>query len=252
MNPQNNNLGNILLADDEQTFLSATAQLLRNEGFKCDCSENAEQALEKLSQQVYDVLITDIKMPGNINLELVKKVTSGHPTVRIILVTGYPSQKTAIEAIRLPVTAYLIKPLDFAELRQKTMLSAQTSMLCKAVSRTKNNLTKWTYDLENIEMSLGHDKYNTFDTALNSFLSITIAELDETFDSIQTITGLLGNIEPQTKICNVMKCPRLSDLTDGLQKAIDSIKKSREAYKSKQLAQIRVKLEKLLENILKV
>jgi len=252
MNPKTDNvLGNILLADDEQTFLEATAQLLRNEGFDCDIAENAEQTLKKLSQKNYDLLITDIKMPGNLNLELVKKAVSEHPAMSIILITGYPSQQTAIAAVTLPVTAYILKPLDFPELLQKTKSAVKASMLYKTVNRTKNNLMKWVEELENIELTLQQNRYDAFDTALKSFLSITTAKIDETFENIRLVTFLLDDIKPHTQVCKIMYCPKLSDLTDGIQQAVNSIKKSREIYKSKQLAEIRTKLEKLLENIQK-
>ena len=124
MNRQNeNSLGRILIADDEKTFLAAMAQLLCNEGFECDCAEDATEVLEKLSKKTYDLLIADIKMPGNSNLELIRQLSQTAPAVSIILVTGYPSQQTAIEAVQLPVAAYLVKPVDFPQLLQKNNIS---------------------------------------------------------------------------------------------------------------------------------
>ncbi|MFA5292680.1 MAG: response regulator [Phycisphaerae bacterium] len=252
MNQQTDNiLGNILLADDEQTFLEATAQLLRNEGFDCDIAENTEQTLKKLSQKNYDLLIADIKMPGNLNLELVQKASSSHPAMSIILITGYPSQQTAIAAVTLPVTAYILKPLDLPELLQKTKSAVKVSMLYKTVNNTKNNIMKWVEELENIELTLQQNRYDAFDAALKSFLSITTAKIDEVFENIRLVTFLLDDIKPNAQVCKIMNCSKLSDLTDGIEQAVNSIKKSREMYKSKQLAEIRTKLEKLLENIQK-
>lgn len=253
MNQKLNSIsGNILLADDEQSFLSATAQLLRNEGFLCDCAENSQQALKKLSKKHYELLIADIKMPGNLNLELVKKVAADTPATSVILITGYPSQQTAITAVQLPIAAYMLKPVDFPELLQKVKSAVKSSRLHKTVIRTKNNLIKWVGELENIELSLRHSKRDAFDGALKSFLDITTAKIDETFENIRLVTGLLDDLKPNTQICNIMHCPRLADLTDGIQEAIISIEKSREVYKSKQLAEIRVKLEKMLDNTQKL
>ncbi len=252
MNQKLDNIsGSILLADDEQTFLAATSELLRNEGFLCDCAENSQQALEKLSKTSYDLLIADIKMPGNSNLELIQKVASENPAISVILITGYPSQQTAIAAVRLPVVAYILKPLDFSELLQKTKSAVKLSMLYKTVSRTKNNLLNWIGELENIELSLQQGKHNAFDAALKGFLEITTAKIDETFNNIRLVASLIDDLNPQTQVCQIMYCPKLSDLTDGIQQAVSSLKKSRELFKSKQLAEIRAKLEKLLENIQK-
>ncbi len=240
--------GNILLADDEKTFLSATAQLLRNEGFLCDCAENAEQALEKLAKKPYALLIADIKMPGNSNLELVKKTAAHSPATSIILITGSPSQKTAIAAVQLPITAYILKPINFPEFMQQVKSAVKISTLYRIISKTKDNLAKWADELENIELSLGHNRGDVFGAALKSFLDITTAKIDETFDNIRLVSGLLDEAESPAEVCQVMQCPILLELTEGIRTAIQSIKKSREIYKSKQLAEIRTKLEKLLDN----
>jgi two-component system response regulator AtoC len=110
------NLGRILIADDEETFLESTADLLREEGYECDCAPDAQIATEMLNQKSYDLLIADIKMPGNHGLELIKEMPKIAETLTAILVTGYPSLNTAIMATRLSVAGYLLKPVVFEEL----------------------------------------------------------------------------------------------------------------------------------------
>lgn len=252
MNRQNENLtGRIVIADDEQTFLTATAQLLRNEGFECDCAENADQVLEKLSKKTYDLLIADIKMPGNTNLELIRRLAQTAPAVSIILITAYPSQQTAIEAVRLPITAYLVKPLDFPQLLQKTKSAIKISRLYKTVAAARKCLQQWTDQLETIELSLQHGKCDSFEAALKGFLETTIFEMDDTFNNIRRAADLLDDLKPRTQVCQIMRCPALVELTEGVKQTITALRESRELYKSKQLAKIRVKLEKLLKKIQK-
>jgi PAS domain S-box-containing protein len=108
--------GRLLLVDDEETFLRSTAALLRREGYECVCASDAATAAKLLREDGYDVLITDIKMPGNIDLELVRELPHIATGVPVILVTGYPSLQTATAAVQLSVVAYLVKPFDFSEL----------------------------------------------------------------------------------------------------------------------------------------
>ncbi|MDD5011167.1 MAG: response regulator, partial [Phycisphaerae bacterium] len=232
----------------EKTFLSATAQLLRKEGFLCDCAETAEQALGKFAQKPYALLIADIQMPGNSNLELVKKTAVDNPATSIILITGYPSQKTAIEAVGLPITAYILKPINFPEFMQQVKSAVKTSTLYRIISKTKGNLAKWAGELENVELSLGHNRGDVFGEALKSFLDVTTAKIDETFDNVRLVSGLLDEAKSTAEVCQIMQCPILLELTEGIRMAIESIKKSKEIYKSKQLAEIRAKLEKLIDN----
>jgi len=253
MNSQNNNLtGRILIADDEQMFLAATAQLLRNEGFECDCAEDATMVFKKLSEKDYDLLIADIKMPGNSNLELVKYLSQSKHQISVILITGYPSQQTAIESVKLPITAYLVKPVDFTELLQKTKAAIKINRLYKTVAITRKNLKQWTKQLLTIELALQNGKTDSFEDALKNFLEITTLRIDDTFHSIRQATDLLDGLDSQVQVCQIMQCPKLDELTEGIEETVETLKNSRESYKSKQLGDIRVKLEKLLRNIHKI
>jgi DNA-binding response OmpR family regulator len=245
-------LGKIIIADDEQTFLMATAQLLRNEGFDCDCVQDAAEALKKITDNQYNLIIADIKMQGNANLELIKYLSQIQNQISIILVTGYPSQQTAIESVSLPVSAYLTKPIDFAELLQKTKDAVKVNQLYKTIAATRNNLKQWIDLLQAIELTLQGGKSSCFDEALKSFLEITTMKMDDTFNGIRRAIDLLGGIDQQTQVCKVMQCPKLDGLTNALEQTVACLTNSRELYKSKQLAVIRVKLEKLLQNIHKI
>jgi two-component system nitrate/nitrite response regulator NarL len=106
----------LLLADDEETFRNSVAVLLRREGYVCDVASTADEAIERLSENAYDLLITDLRMPGNTDLELLKAAAASNAVLPVIVVTAYPSVPTAIEAVRCAVVDYLVKPFDFDQL----------------------------------------------------------------------------------------------------------------------------------------
>ena len=117
--------GRILIADDEETFLNSMADLLRQAGYQCDCAPNAIVAAELLRNANYDLLIADIKMEGNFELELIRDLPQLAEGMSVILVTGYPSLKSAIQSLQLPVVAYLIKPFEFNELLVQIQISVK-------------------------------------------------------------------------------------------------------------------------------
>lgn len=121
-------LGRILLADDEETFLNSTCELFRRSGFRCDRAPTAATAAALLREQEYDLLIADVKMPGNADLALIRQLPQLARNLPVILVTGYPPFHGAVEKL-LPIAACLIKPFDFAEL---------LGMVKKTVARTLN------------------------------------------------------------------------------------------------------------------
>src|SRR5881394_80820 len=108
--------GRILIADDDGAFRLATQTLLRRQGFDCESVPDAAGAVELLGQSEFDLLISDIHMPGNAALELVERLPQVAETLPVILLTGHPSVQSAARSVRLRVAAYLVKPCEVEEL----------------------------------------------------------------------------------------------------------------------------------------
>jgi two-component system, NtrC family, response regulator AtoC len=106
----------ILIADDDETFLLATTDLLRREGYECYYAPDAMTVIETLKSVKFDLLISDVNMPGNNKLELIIKLKEIAEGLPVILVTGSPLPDTQIQSLKPPVIACLNKPLDFEEL----------------------------------------------------------------------------------------------------------------------------------------
>ena len=100
--------GRILMADDEPTFLASTAELLRREGYTVETVEDAPSAVKAISAASFDLFITDLDMPGNADLDLVQQVSHLSGGLPIIIITGFPSVRSAVACIELPVAAYLV------------------------------------------------------------------------------------------------------------------------------------------------
>jgi DNA-binding NtrC family response regulator len=103
----------ILIADDDETFLLAITDLLRREGYECYYAPDAMTVIETLKSVKFDLLISDINMPGNTELELIKKLREVAAEMPVILITGSPFSDTEIQSLKPQVTACLSKPLDF-------------------------------------------------------------------------------------------------------------------------------------------
>jgi two-component system response regulator HydG len=106
----------ILVADDEPLFLRTTAELLRKAGYECECAPNGDVALQALAREPFDLLLSDLNMPGNLKLELLREGRRQWPEIPLIIVTGAPSLPTAIESVRLGIADYLLKPVKYDDL----------------------------------------------------------------------------------------------------------------------------------------
>lgn len=108
--------GRILVVDDEQSIRELLEISLRTENFAVDVCDSAIAALEKLKQNTYDVVITDISMPEMTGIELLSKIKSFNESIVVIIVTAFGSTESAIEAMKLGAADYLTKPFNVDEL----------------------------------------------------------------------------------------------------------------------------------------
>lgn len=106
----------LLIVDDEPLFLQTTCQLLQKEGADCKTAVDATSALSQLEKHDFDLILTDLNMPGNLRWELLQAGRQRWSHVPMIVITGVPSLPSAIESLRLGVTDYLLKPVAFPEL----------------------------------------------------------------------------------------------------------------------------------------
>ena len=106
----------ILIADDEPLYLRTTGQLLQKAGYECECVPDADAALAKLQSDKFDLSLSDLNMPGNFKLELLRRGRSQWPHIPLIVITGVPSLPTAIESVRMGIADYLLKPVKYEEL----------------------------------------------------------------------------------------------------------------------------------------
>ncbi len=102
----------LLIVDDDLTFCGVLAKAMTKRGFNVTCAHSVEQALECAEACLPEYAIVDLRLPGMSGLTLVEKLKTLDPGTRIVMLTGYASIATAVEAIKLGATHYLAKPVD--------------------------------------------------------------------------------------------------------------------------------------------
>jgi nitrogen regulation protein NR(I) len=106
----------ILLVEDDAGIVGGLKKELQVEGYEVAVAERGDTGLAQAKEQPFDVVITDLKMPGLSGLELVERLHAVKPKLPIILMTAFGTTETAIEATKLGAYDYLLKPFDMAEL----------------------------------------------------------------------------------------------------------------------------------------
>jgi DNA-binding NtrC family response regulator len=109
----------VLLVDDEEDFLSTLAERLEARGLKVDAVTSGEEAVAKVNEQSFDLIVLDLAMPGIDGLETLKRIKAKQPEAEIIILSGQGSIRTGIEAMKLGAEDFLQKPVNITELLDK-------------------------------------------------------------------------------------------------------------------------------------
>jgi two-component system, OmpR family, response regulator len=109
----------ILLVDDETDFAVTLAERLRLRGLAVETAFDGEQALEKIEQDLPQIVVLDVMMPGLGGMEVLQRVREDHPHLPVILLTGHGSTRDGIEGMKMGAFDYLMKPIKIEELVEK-------------------------------------------------------------------------------------------------------------------------------------
>ncbi|SMC20519.1 Response regulator receiver domain-containing protein [Desulfacinum hydrothermale DSM 13146] len=101
---------NALVIDDEHIVLDSIASILRGENFSVDLSRDGRQGLDRALRRNYDVVLTDIRMPEMDGLHVLKRIKQTKPHVPVVVITGYGSVDSAVDAMKSGAANYLEKP----------------------------------------------------------------------------------------------------------------------------------------------
>src|ERR1700722_4885153 len=110
------NLKRILLVDDEAGIVEYLSTALREDG-QIEHAFTAEEALDRLQSNSYDVILTDLKMPGMGGLELLRRVNETRPGTRVIVMTGDSAPDAVATSLRNHAFSYLVKPFTLTALK---------------------------------------------------------------------------------------------------------------------------------------
>ncbi|KKM15964.1 hypothetical protein LCGC14_1690620 [marine sediment metagenome] len=171
-----NRAATVLVVEDDAAMRDSCAKLFRLEGYQVAEAPSAAEALKEIARRDdIDVVLTDLKMPGMDGVTLLKEIKRLAPDVDVVLMTGYGSIQSAVEAIKHGAADYITKPFDTNELLMTVGKIVQLSGLREEVSRLRSELRR-KYRFDNI---IGSSEcmqavYKRIEAARNSNSSVLI------------------------------------------------------------------------------
>lgn len=108
----------LLIVEDEDTLCQSLQRVFKKEGYDVDIADSAEAASTLLANRSYDLIITDIILPGISGIELLATYKKKNPTQKVMVITAYASLTTAVEAIKAGACDFIMKPLMHDEMKR--------------------------------------------------------------------------------------------------------------------------------------
>jgi two-component system response regulator HydG len=132
----------ILVLDDDRAHAEAAAESLERAGYECRVGASGQEGLRALEEDGFDVVLTDLVMRDLSGIEIVRRVKARTPETEVIVMTGYPSYETALEAMDEGAYDYLNKPIDLNILRAKIRKALEKQGLVRSNVELKRQLDK--------------------------------------------------------------------------------------------------------------
>jgi DNA-binding NtrC family response regulator len=108
----------VLIVDDEKNIRLTLSQTLEFMELDTDSAINGEEALEKVAEKDYRLILLDLKMPGMSGMEFLRRLRQTHPDTRVIIITAYGTVESAVEAMKLGAVDFIQKPFAPSEIRE--------------------------------------------------------------------------------------------------------------------------------------
>ena len=152
----------ILVVDDDEIILTSLSEFLRLEGYGVETASSFQEASAHLASATFQVVVADVSMPGADGFELLKMIRNRYPDTAVIMITGYGTIESAVEAIKRGAFDYLTKPIIDDEIKLVIERALRQRMLMEENRSLRNQLAE-RYGLGNI---IGHDDkmLRVFDT----------------------------------------------------------------------------------------
>jgi len=139
----------ILIVDDEEIVIRSCLRILDGDEFQIESVRDGREALRKVEENAYDVIILDIMMPNIDGLEVLRRVKETHPDVDVIMITGLSQIDTAVQAMKLGAFDYLSKPFEPDELKLVVQRALERRRLLQENLELKSEVSS-KYRFENI------------------------------------------------------------------------------------------------------
>lgn len=243
----------ILVADDEESIRNSLREFLSGHGFRLEVASDANEAERIMSRVAVDLLISDIQMPGNRDMEFIKETVKRRPELIVIIITAHPTLPTALHSLRMRVIDYVTKPLEMPDLLETINRSLQKSKVVDCMRRFREDCEQLETRLNGVEesFSMRMDRQGAQAAAetASQVMDILFSQVVRSTLNLRLAFEMLSQAESERMpevsgpFCRSIECPVRIGHEKMLQETIQVLEKTRNSFKSKDLADLRKSIE---------
>ncbi len=200
-----------------------------------------------LRERTFDLLIADGHTPGNAELEVIRALPDVSATTAAIVTDREPSIKAAMDSVRMGVVCYMVKPVEGDDMISAVREGLSLARTAREIDATRDRLDSWCEDVERMARLVRNGGADTAQVSVDRFLKVTLHNLFVTLTGVKNLAeAVLDRGEKPT--CRLLQCPREAAMMGAIREAVESLEKTKNAFKSKELGSLRRRLEDVLRS----
>ena len=121
----------ILVVDDDHALRTVVARKMEAEGYDCVTAANGREALEKIAEQSFDLVLLDMKMPGPSGMDVLPRIIANYPDTGVVMVTAVADTQTAVEVMKMGACDYVTKPFNLEDLNMRVEKALERRRLAR-------------------------------------------------------------------------------------------------------------------------
>lgn len=241
--------GKVLLAGPPDAAQQDLIEKLQQNGHQCLAAADRPQALELLAGSGFDLIVSQLHHNGQPDLAVARARDGVNQGIPVILLTATPSIESATEAIQLAVAAYLIKPCkseDLLALIEQCISVGKSRRVCSDILERMEN---WSKDMGRLEKYLNAGTATPPDRVnMETFIPLTIGRILGSLMDLKALLDVASEKAPDHDPCHLLACPRLHACHEMIGETIGTLEKTKNYFKSRDLHELRIRLEHFLKN----
>ncbi len=236
----------ILIVDPDHGSGAALAEAVRTLDVVADHLAEIAPAKEAIASGKYDLLVAEVELAVSDGLDLLRHATATVPHVPVVLLGGEFPAAAAADIIAMPVVRFVVRPFDRSELAEDLTGLASRSLRSRIVGRVQSRLELCLRELQQAE--LGEGPESRVPRGRTEGVSIpTLRMLADSLSDVMRLRQTLAPLQDRADVCQLLDCPRRSVQAKALWEAVDVLQQTRSKFKSRELGQLRNRLESVLK-----